>query len=117
MKPIQILLLLLLVGGLWVYLQFLRSRSRDRLFVVVVFIGGAVLVIWPDLASRLADQLGVGRGVDLVVYLAIMLLGFLNLVLYSHYRHLKQQLTQLVRHGAISAAEKPIENPIRGGDD
>lgn len=106
MKPIQLLLIGLIVAGLWIYLQFLRSRSRDRFFVVALFVGSALLVLMPDVASHLAVALHVGRGVDLVMYLAILFLGLLNLTMYSRFRHLKQQLIKLARHTAIAEAER-----------
>lgn len=112
MKPIQILLLVMLVVGMWVYLRFLRSRSRDRLFVLAIAVIGAVFVIVPEWASQLATLVGVTRGVDLLMYLALMLLGFLTLVLYSQQRHLRQQMTQLAREAAIANARRP--QPTRG---
>jgi hypothetical protein len=118
MKPVQLLLLGLIIVGLWVYLQFLRSRSRDRFFVVAIFIASAALVLMPGVASRLATMLQVGRGVDLVMYLAILLLGFFNLLLYSRMRQLRQQFIQLARHTAISEARRPTpghnDGPLHG---
>jgi hypothetical protein len=107
MKPIQVVLLALMIAGFWVYVQFLRSRSRDRMFVAALFVGSALLVLMPNLASYLAIALQVGRGVDLVMYLAILFLGLLNLVLYSRYRQLRQQFVKLARHMAIVEAEQP----------
>lgn len=107
MRPIQYLLLVLLVAGFWIYLRFLRSRSRDRLLVLAVFALAGVFVLMPSWSSQLAQRVGVGRGVDLVIYVALLLLGFVCLVLYSQHRQLKTQLTQLARDAAIRAAKLP----------
>ena len=115
MKPIQIVLLALMFAGFWIYVQFLRSRSRDRMFVAALFVGSAMLVLMPNVASHLAIILQVGRGVDLVMYLAILFLGLFNLVLYSRYRQLRQQLVKLARHTAIFEAEQPSA-PCHSGE-
>jgi hypothetical protein len=107
MKPIQILLLAMLVVGLWIYLRFLRSRSRDRLVVACVAVVGAAFVAVPNWATQLAHALGVGRGVDLLIYVALLLVGFVVLAVYSQQRHLRQQVTLLAREIAIAHARQP----------
>jgi hypothetical protein len=111
MRPIQYVLLLLLVGGFWIYLRFLRSRSRDRLIVFAVFSAAMIFVLMPSWSSSLAQRVGVGRGVDLVIYFALMLLGFICLVLYSQLRQLKGQITALARDAALREAQLPVLEP------
>lgn len=71
----QIILVLLLVS-IGAYL--LRSTPGPRHLAirrVVLFVGllsGIVVIIWPGLLSELAAAVGVGRGVDLLFYLAIV---------------------------------------------
>lgn len=107
MRPIQFLVLTILFLGLWVYLRYLRSRGRDRFIVLVVFCGGIVFVLMPNWSSRIAEQVGVGRGVDLVIYLSLLLLGFVILVLYSQLRAVRGQLTDLTRQFALQHARRP----------
>jgi hypothetical protein len=107
MRPIQYLLLFLLAAGLWVYLRFLRSRSRDRFIVFVVFISAVVFVLMPSWSSALARAVDVDRGVDLVIYVALVLLSFVVLMLYTQLRMLRGQLTQLARESALRHAQTP----------
>jgi hypothetical protein len=97
----------MLVVGLWIYLRFLRSRSRDRLVVACVAVVGAAFVAVPNWATQLAHALGVGRGVDLLIYVALLLVGFVVLAVYSQQRHLRQQVTLLAREIAIAHARQP----------
>jgi hypothetical protein len=107
MKPIQYVLLVLLTLLCWTYFRFFRSRSRDRLVVLAVFAASATFVLVPSWTSVLANQVGVGRGVDLIIYLAIVLMGFICLMLYSQLRQLRAQVTVLARDNAIRAARRP----------
>jgi len=66
---------------------------------------GAVLVLRPELSTQIARYLGVGRGVDLVLYLwmAVSLLLLANI----HFRLRSQNatITLLAREIAIQEAE------------
>jgi hypothetical protein len=54
------------------------------------------------------------------MYLALLLLGFISLVLYSQQRHLKHQMTLLARETAIANARQPASASSasieKGGD-
>ena len=111
MKPIQYLLLVLLTLLCWAYFRFFRSRSRDRIVVLAVFAASVTFVLVPSWTSVLANKVGVGRGVDLVIYLAIVLMGFICLMLYSQLRQLRAQVTMLARDSAIRSAYRPHNCP------
>jgi hypothetical protein len=72
MKPIQpiLVLFLLLIAG--VYFLRLRKKSYDRLIVIFFIVAGVILVMMPDLSAEIARVVGVGRGVDLVLYLGLL---------------------------------------------
>ena len=64
-------------------------------------ITGLIVVWYPDTASLLADMFGIGRGSDLVVYLAVVLLFVLVLQLHVSHVRLERQLTKIVREEAL----------------
>ncbi len=101
MKPIQLILVPLVVILVALYWKKFRSLLMDRLIVFAIGMAGACLIIMPELSSDLADLVGVGRGVDLVMYLALLGLGFVSLLIYSRLRQLEQRLTELARQEAI----------------
>jgi hypothetical protein len=70
----------------------------------VCFAVGALLVLRPALAQKIADLVGVGRGVDLIFYLAIPGLGLMILLLFARTRDLNLKLTMAMRELAISNA-------------
>lgn len=81
-----------------------RHQAIRRLVVFVALVFGVVVVIWPGLLSELARLVGVGRGVDLLFYLALVA-GLLYVV--SEYKRSVEQTrttTQLAREIALTEA-------------
>ena len=69
MSLIQIALALGSILLLVLYATFLRSTLRDRALAILLFVTAVVAILFPDLTTRLANILGVGRGTDLLIYL------------------------------------------------
>jgi hypothetical protein len=108
MRPIQILLTVLLTGGAGLIFLSTRRAGALRRIVLALMVGvGLLMVLFPDQATRVAAWLGVGRGSDVVVYLAMVALAFVCLRLYVHQRQLLSDLTQLVRTYAIEHGHAP----------
>lgn len=101
MRPIQILLLVLLVAAA----IFFERRLRNQLFLKLLFLalmGGAILfTIVPTWSTVIANFLGVGRGVDLIIYLSLLGLTICCLLLYLKIQELQKQLTELARKQAL----------------
>ena len=89
------------------YFTRLRSKAADGLIIIAVFGCSLLLVFHPDLATRLAHALGIGRGVDLIFYLAIPGLAFLILVLFSRMRRLEANLAVTIREQALTNVHGP----------
>lgn len=105
MRPVQFVLILLLIGVLMLYFRRLRSGLLDRLVVLVLGLLGMAMVVAPEWTNAVAHAAGVGRGVDLFFYLAIVGFAFALLVVYSKIRDLESHITQLVRTLATERAE------------
>ena len=101
---IQILLSIVLVASLWLIWRRVRQAAVGRGVAALWTLGAiaGLIVTWiPDVASRAADFFGVGRGADLVVYLALLLLFGLVFQLYVSHVKLQRELTELVRKDAL----------------
>ena len=110
----MIIRILLLAGlsaiGFFIFLR--RNRLPFHIITVFLLLGaGAVAVVMPDLTSEVAQLVGVGRGADLVTYIAIVAVMFVLLHYYSKFVELQQKLTELTREMAIIRAEtqKPAD--------
>jgi small membrane protein len=102
---IRVLLLIGLAATGW--LIFLR-RNRLPFHIMTVFLligAGAIAVLIPDTTQRVAELVGVGRGADLVTYIAIVVVMFVLLHYYTKFVELQRQVTELTRELAILRAE------------
>lgn len=106
---------ILLIAGLSAigFFVFLR-RNKLPFHIMTVFLllaAGAVAVIVPDMTSEVAQFVGVGRGADLVTYIAIIAVMFVLLHYYAKFVELQQKLTELAREMAILRAENSTKPP------
>ncbi len=106
MIAIQPLLILLVGVLLLVYLICFRSMFWDRLIVIGFSAAAILLVSHPDLTNRIANRLGVGRGVDLVFYLAFPGVLFMILLLYAKTMRQEERVALLTRELALLKAER-----------
>jgi hypothetical protein len=84
-------------------------KDKTDLFRVVFwffFWGLSLFLIWmpPDVLDTLGEAVGVGRGVDVLIYLSVITLFYVNLKLNSRIEKLEKQITKLVREMAKSKA-------------
>jgi hypothetical protein len=107
MRPFQFILIVLLMMVTYVYFSRFRSGLLDRLIVLVFAAVGIVMTVAPDFSTKLANLVGVGRGVDLFFYLSILGLAFVCLLLYSRIRDLESTITKFTRAVAIRKATAP----------
>ncbi|HCC23136.1 TPA: DUF2304 domain-containing protein [Candidatus Falkowbacteria bacterium] len=110
---------LLIIGFLFITFYRLIKKVRDRqvsqgLFLIwfVLWLAVGVLVIFPSLMSRMAELSGIGRGVDLAIYIAIIILLYTQFKLYHRLEEQDKRISHLVRKIAINNAQKNA-NPSR----
>ncbi|HEX4418950.1 MAG TPA: DUF2304 domain-containing protein [Kofleriaceae bacterium] len=116
----MIIRILLLLGlGATGWFVFLR-RNRLPVHIMTVFAliaAGAVAVLFPETTQHAADLVGVGRGTDLITYIAIVAVLFVLLHYYTKFVDLQRQLTEVARELAILRAEVDrVAPPARSSD-
>lgn len=107
MRPVQFILIVLVILVIVLYFSRLRSGLLDRVVVVLFAALGITMAAVPDLTMKMAHAVGVGRGADLFMYLSLVGFGFFGLVLYSKLRDLEASITHLARNVAIQTASRP----------
>jgi len=105
MKLIQVILLISLIIIIISYFRWFRSAVFDKILIAAIFFAGIMFVIFPDFTTKISSFLGVGRGADLLFYMAIVVFGYLIMLLYSKIKKLENQLAELVRSQALAGAE------------
>jgi hypothetical protein len=113
MIPVQPILMAVLAGVVLLYFSRLRSKAVDGLIILVCFGCASLLVMRPNVATRIANMVGVGRGVDLIVYLALPGLLMMIFLLFARTREMNAKLTTVVREYAIRDANlrEQIDGP------
>ena len=102
------LIKILLVGGgvvlLFYFLVAARNRPVQKLAMSLVFLLIIGFALSPQLADRVAAAFGVGRGVDLALYLSTLALLFICFNLYLRQKTMEDRFTLLVRQLALLTA-------------
>jgi len=99
------LVLLTLLAALLVHDFTTRGKNRRLLALqVLVFAVGGLLIVVPEIARRLAALVGIGRGVDFVLYPLVIWLVRESLVSRRRRHEEEERLTELVRGLAIERA-------------
>jgi hypothetical protein len=106
MRPIQVVLVVLLLLISIVFLSRPRSSARNRIMIFILAGVGILMVLMPDLTTTLAHFLGVGRGADLITYFSLIGIIFILLLFYSRPREMDAAITTLVRCIAIAQAHQ-----------
>ncbi len=81
-------------------------KSKEMVGWVIFWLLAVVVVVSPNSTLILAKVLGVGRGVDAIIYLAMVLLFFLVFKIFVHLEKIERQMTKLVRQGALDKTKK-----------
>lgn len=105
---IQILLIVFAIFVLIkISLKFQQKKIRLREFLLwlIFWLAVIVVVILPNITSYLANLVGIGRGSDLAVYLAVLGLFYLVFRIYVKMDNMDAQITKIVRSDAIDKSE------------
>ncbi len=100
MTIIQIILLaVFILGAVSALIRY--KRGEVGLYGVIIWIlfwvSACAVVIWPDATFYFSNKLGIGRGADLIVYLALVLLFFLVFRLLISVEKQRREITVLTR--------------------
>ncbi len=101
---LQIILLVFLLFALsrvWLRFRDIQISPTEFVFWGLLFTTAVVGVVLPGETTRLAAVLGIGRGVDLVVYASIATLFYLVFRIYVMMEDLRHDITLLVRKIAL----------------
>ena len=113
---IQILLLAFVIFAISrVYLRLRENviSTRVAIFWFLIWIAALVGISLPATTTRTAGFLGVGRGVDIIVYISLALLFYLVFRIYVMIEDLRHQITYMIREIALSGSSKIRKNRKR----
>lgn len=106
---IQILLILGFVLAFAITWRRFRQNVitfTEALLWSFLWLSGVAVTLIPKITERLASLFGVGRGVDLVLYLAVAIQFFLIFKLFIVNEQTERKITNLVEREALSQIKK-----------
>ena len=96
-----------LLAALFLHDFVTLQRNRRLLLVqLAVFAGGAWLIVYPEVARRLAHFVGIGRGVDFVLYPLVIWLVRESLLSRRRRHEEQERITEVVRAMATTGARE-----------
>lgn len=104
MTIIQILFLIAILAGLaltWKRAKQAAISRREALAWSGLWLVAAAIVIRPEISSLLANSVGIGRGSDLAIYLAVIVLFIMVFNLFVQHHRQQREITDLVRREAL----------------
>ncbi len=89
--------------------QYRRSQVSKYWLVVFTLLWAAVVLVTaiPHLSDMLAGYVGIGRGADLILYCAVVVLTYAVYRSIVRDQKLSAEMTSLVRAVAINQAQAP----------
>ncbi|MFA7315082.1 MAG: DUF2304 family protein [Candidatus Magasanikbacteria bacterium] len=85
----------------WQKKQKTLLGNKATFFWIIFWLLLALVVFWPNSTQILAEYIGIGRGVDLVIYLSVACLFYLVFRMNLKIEGLKRDLTEVVRDKAL----------------
>lgn len=91
------------------FVAYKKEKVKDRIFYffwIIFWLLALLLVSFTQILSSLAKILGIGRGVDLAVYISIILIFYLLFIFFVKIKKIEKDITKIVREIAIKKNEK-----------
>jgi len=86
------------------------NSTSVRLFIIVLLIAGVIFVLMPELTTTFANQLGIGRGADLLLYLFVIFSLYHFVYSLAEHNRLLKMITLLSREIALIKAQMGGQN-------
>jgi small membrane protein len=105
-------LLLILIIVLGIYIASHHLSGLQLLGAITMLACGTTLVVFPNVTSFVATQLGVGRGTDLLLYFSVITGMFIAAHLHFQIRRHDEIFARVVRELALLQARRDDSNTL-----
>lgn len=92
--------------------RFLKTRHVTAAAFTAAWSLAIMLIANPGVSTQVAQRVGIGRGVDFVIYSLLIAFLWAHYQHYLRYKRVENEVTLLVRELAIAQASRPAG----GGD-
>ena len=113
MEIIQIFALIFATFAMFKVVWKLRDNEINResaVFWIFIWVLVILIVVFPGTMGYLATLTGVERGVDVIIYVAIIILFYLVYRIYIKMENIEREITLIVREIAVLKRENNKKN-------
>ena len=106
---IQIILIAILLFLLYrTIIRFIRKQIPMLGFFLwsMLWVIAGIVIVFPNVTSHLANLVGLGRGVDLIVYISIIIIFYAIFRITIKLEHIDHEITKVVRTVALKNIDK-----------
>lgn len=79
-----------------------QISALSKIILILILMSGFFIIFNPDIATLIANRVGVGRGSDLLIYINTILIFYLILTLSLGFRDLRNDIAKIVREIAMN---------------
>jgi hypothetical protein len=83
-----------------------RIGVKSLVFWALIWVAVAVVAVLPYVTAPLAKILGIGRGIDVVVYFSILSIFFILFKIISKLTKIDKDITEIVQHLSLKNPKK-----------
>jgi hypothetical protein len=116
-RILLILYVLFAVRGLFVRRRRRELGPREFVLWLILWVAIGIAVAFPDTTTLVAEKLGIGRGLDLLLVLAVVALFYVLFRVIARLEQLERDLTTVVREIAIRSAREAGQPERRRSDE
>ena len=98
---IAILFALFAFGVTVVRFKEKKISAKEFIFWDLIWLGIVIVAVLPWITTVIADLIGIQRGMDVAIYLSIIILFYLIFKMYVKVENVEREITKLVREEAI----------------
>lgn len=91
--------------------RFFKKEISFLLFLIwaIVWLGVGAITVFPVIIENAAVYLGIGRGVDLVTYVSIIVIFYVLFKIIIKQNKLEKNITEMVRNIAVNNKKRKYE--------
>lgn len=88
------------------------GKASKKIALILLALGMIIAVLFPDITTKVANMIGIGRGADLLLYSTVLVFIFYALNNYLKQQDQRDMLFRLARRLAILEARERYKQEI-----
>ncbi|MFH1173296.1 MAG: DUF2304 family protein [bacterium] len=82
-----------------------RIALKELIFWTLLWLAIGIVALLPQTINLLADYVGVGRGVDVAIYISLLVIFYIIFRIFVRFDKLEKDISKIVRHLALEEKE------------